>query len=234
MARKKKPEEHAHAESWLVSYCDMISLLVTFFLMMMTFSTKYGEDVREIGVGLLGGSGGVFQDSRTMPYGPRLDRESVEGLARDLRAYLERRGEDETATIRPVKDGFLIGFDLDSCFEQGSAQPPAALVDNLRELAPVLARWTRTVVVEGYVEGDFQPTTAFPDADALGVARADAAAQVLLASSDIRPVNGQIASQGSARPRASETSAIGRASNRRVEIRVVALAPAGETVGKGA
>src|SRR6187397_2286014 len=55
MARKKKPEEHSHSESWLVSYCDMISLLVTFFLMMMTFSTKDTADVREVGVGLLKG-----------------------------------------------------------------------------------------------------------------------------------------------------------------------------------
>ena len=46
---KKKPEEPAHSESWLVSYCDMISLLVTFFLMMMTFSTKEKFDVKEAG-----------------------------------------------------------------------------------------------------------------------------------------------------------------------------------------
>ena len=29
MGRRKKHEESGHAESWLVSYCDMISLLVT-------------------------------------------------------------------------------------------------------------------------------------------------------------------------------------------------------------
>ena len=49
MARKKKPEEHSHGESWLVSYCDLISLLVTFFLMMMTFSSKSTGDLEQIG-----------------------------------------------------------------------------------------------------------------------------------------------------------------------------------------
>ena len=57
-------------ESWLVSYCDMISLLVTFFLMMMTFSTKEKFDVKETGVGLLRGRGGIWQNDMAIPQKP--------------------------------------------------------------------------------------------------------------------------------------------------------------------
>ena len=62
MARQKKPEEHGHSESWLVSYCDMISLLVTFFLMMMTFSTKDNMTFKEASLGLLRGRGGIWKN----------------------------------------------------------------------------------------------------------------------------------------------------------------------------
>src|SRR5580765_2291556 len=140
--RKKKPEEHAHAESWLVSYCDMISLLVTFFLMMLTFSTKQPEDICDIGLSILHGGGGVLE-GHTLPFGERLDRDAVAGLAHDLEKFLEVRGVDEAASIRRVKDGFSIGFDIDSSFAASSAEPPAALVGNLKELAPILARWTQ-------------------------------------------------------------------------------------------
>jgi len=225
MARKKKPEEHSHGESWLVSYCDMISLLVTFFLMMMTFSSSSTEDIKEVGIALLSGGGGAFQDSRTLPMGDPVNREAVVGLASDLKAYLERRGVDESSSIRRAKDGFSIGFDLNSSFERGSAVPTAKLVENLRELAPVLARWSRLVVVEGFVEGDYLPSETHPDADSLGLARASAAAEVLLASADIARSGLQIASHGTSRPRADESTEVGRASNRRVEIKILSLAP---------
>jgi chemotaxis protein MotB len=220
--RKKKPEEHAHAESWLVSYCDMISLLVTFFLMMLTFSTKSTEDIADIGLSLLHGGGGALE-GHTLPFGERLDRDAVAGLARDLANFLEVRGVDEAASIRRVKDGFSIGFDIDASFEPASAVPPAALVSNLKELAPILGRWTQVVVVDGYVEGDFQPTARYPTAESLGLARAAAAAEILLASK-VPSKSLQISTAGTANPRANESSEFGRASNRRVEIRVVSLA----------
>lgn len=231
MARKKKPEEHAHGESWLVSYCDMISLLVTFFLMMMTFSSKSAGDLQEIGLAVLDGGGGPFDGPRTLPMGERLDRSEVEELARALEEFLSQRGEDELATIKPCIDGFSIGFDLASSFESGSAVPTNTLADNLRELSPILARWSRLVIVEGFVEGDFQPTGEHPDADSLGLDRAAAAADILFASADLPRSRVQLASHGTSKPRAPESSPVGIASNRRIEIKIVSLSPSREPLG---
>jgi outer membrane protein OmpA-like peptidoglycan-associated protein len=44
----------------------------------------------------------------------------------------------------------------------------------------------------------------------------------------------QVASHGTSRPRAEESSEIGRASNRRVEVKILALAPSKDTTGRGA
>lgn len=225
MARKKKPEEHAHGESWLVSYCDMISLLVTFFLMMMTFSSKSSGDLEQIGVAILNGGGGPFDGTPTLPMGEKLDRDEVQELAEELREFLESRGTDESGTIKPCADGFSIAFDLDSSFAEGSAEPSKALSANLAELSPILARWSRLVIVEGFVEGDFEPNERYADVDALGLDRAAAAADVLFSSSDITRSHVQLASIGKNRPRANESSEIGRTSNRRVEIKIVSLAP---------
>ncbi len=225
MARKKKPEEHAHGESWLVSYCDMISLLVTFFLMMLTFSSKHTGDLEQIGASILDGGGGPFDGTPTLPMGEKLNRDEVQDLAEELRQFLERRGVDESGTIRPSADGFSIAFDVDSSFEAGSAVPTKELEANLAELSPILARWSRLVIVEGFVEGDFAPTAAHPDVDSLGLDRASAAAEVLIASAPLPRSRIQISSQGQSRPRAVESSPIGLASNRRVEIKIVSLAP---------
>lgn len=221
---KKKPEEPSHGESWLVSYCDMISLLVTFFLMMMTFSTKEKFDVKEAGVGLLRGRGGVWQNMMILPQEHDVDPSVVDALSRDLAALAESQGDDPVASVKDQLDGLTISFDLRSSFGPGSAEVNEALRENLATLARALQRYTHLVVVEGFCDDRFQPTPELPTAEAMGLARARNAAQVMLESSELPPDLLQIASPGVARPRASNDTPTGRTSNRRVEVRILALA----------
>ena len=224
MGRRKKPEEHAHAESWLVSYCDMISLLVTFFLMMMTFSSHEKYDVKEVGVGLLNGRGGIWKNPYAFPKEGEVEPSVVSALARDLADLSEQQIGDQSTSIRPLLDGFTISFDVRSSFAPGSAEISTELEKNLLKLAGVLKRYTHLIVVEGFTDSHFQPTPEHPTADAMGIARAQAAARVMLENSLIAPDQLQIASTGMLRPRASNDTATGRTSNRRVEVRVIALA----------
>ena len=224
MGRRKKPEEHSHSESWLVSYCDMISLLVTFFLMMMTFSTKDTADVREVGVGLLRGRGGIWNSNVYMPLHEDIDPQTVDAIARDVAALAENQKDGARANVRELTDGFAISFDLASSFAPGSAEPTQALEQNMRTLGSFLQRYTQLVVIEGFTDDRFQPTPQYPDAEAISIARAQAAAKILLQGSLISPEQVQIAGLGAIRPRAQNDSPLGRTSNRRIEVRVVSLA----------
>jgi chemotaxis protein MotB len=224
MGRRKKPEEHSHSESWLVSYCDMISLLVTFFLMMMTFSTTETADVREVGVGLLRGRGGIWNSKVYMPLHDEVDPQTVGAIARDVAALAESQKDGARSNVRELTDGFAISFDLSASFAPGSAQPTQALVQNMRTLGGFLQRYTQLVVVEGFSDDRFQPTPEFPDAESISIARAQAAARALLENSTVAPEQVQIAGLGPIRPRAPNDTPLGRTSNRRVEVRVVSLA----------
>ncbi len=221
---KKKRDDPAHSESWLVSYCDMISLLCTFFLMMMTFSTKEEFDVHQVGIGLLNGRGGVWQSPISFPEQEDVDPSVVSRLARDLAALNEVQAGDQPTSIQKQQDGFTISFDTRCSFAPGSTAVTPALHKNLVTIAGALQTYTNLVVVEGFTDDRFQPTPQYPTAEALGIARAQAAARVILESSLISPDQLQIASVGMLRPRTTNESATGRTSNRRVEIRVVSLA----------
>jgi chemotaxis protein MotB len=221
---KKKQEEAGHSESWLVSYCDMISLLVTFFLMMMTFSTKDRLDVKETGVGLLHGRGGIWKNMMALPQEHEVEPSVVDALARDLAQLAEAQGEHASSSVQARLDGLTITFDLASSFAPGSAEPRPALREHLVDLARSLERYTHLIVVDGFTDDRFQPTPEFPDANVMGLARAQAAARVMLENSALPPQLVQVAGIGTARPRASNDTPAGRTSNRRVEVRVLALA----------
>lgn len=225
MARKKKPEEHAHAESWLVSYCDMISLLVTFFLMMMTFSTSSKYDVKEVGVGLMHGRGGIWKNPMTMPTENAVDMLQVNMLARELSGMFDAPPGEQTPTVRSLVDGFSIGFDLESSFDPGSEEVRPALRAELLRVAQILARFPFMIVVEGYTDTMFKPTPLFRDDIAMGYARAREAAAVLIDSGLMTTDRVQIASFGQLRPRAQNDTPLGRQSNRRVELRVLPMTP---------
>ncbi len=61
MRRKKREEEHENLERWLITYADLITLLLAFFIMMYVFSKqdaqKYDEVVGHLKTIFTGGAG---------------------------------------------------------------------------------------------------------------------------------------------------------------------------------
>lgn len=219
MGKKKHEVPEGAGEGWLVSYCDMISLLVTFFLMMMTFSTSDKGDVKAIGVGLLKGRGGVFPN--LTGFGPpiEIDRSMLENLARDL--DLHRAADTERRVVLDAAvDGLAIEFGSECSFAVGSFEVSATLAAELAKLAPLLAKHDQLVLVEGHTDTSEEESH---DVERLGLERASEAARVLLASSRLRPDQVQISSLGSTKLRAVEGTALGRKLNRRVALRVLAV-----------
>ena len=48
MKRRKAEEEHENLERWLITYADLITLLLAFFIMMYTFSKQDAEKYDEV------------------------------------------------------------------------------------------------------------------------------------------------------------------------------------------
>jgi chemotaxis protein MotB len=245
MARRKFVEEQpAGAPEWIVTFSDMISLLVTFFVMLMSFSTITDRETMLIVEAFANSRGGVVLN----PLGPDavepppIDRlsgiHSMRGAPRpharpdeELLVTLEEMGQrdDEEHVeldLAATPDGLRIAFDERAAFAPGSAEVAPALERALGELGRVLESYGYLVVVEGHTDGAFEPTPRFPSAQALGAARAAAAARVLLATSALSLESVQVAGLGAERPRADDGTAGGRTLNRRVELRVLSLSKA--------
>lgn len=220
---KKHQEEPGGGEGWLVSYCDMISLLVTFFLMMMTFSTSSKGDIKSAGVGILKGRGGVFPNLTGVPAGDAPPEPILNSIASALEDQRGVGGLKDALALTPELDGLTIQFGEDCSFAPGSAELTPAARRVLETLGRAVQTYTHLIVVEGHTDDRVRPTDEYPDAEALSAARAVSAARVLLEAGRLPPELLQIAGRGSERPRRPNDTAVDRVWNRRFEVRLVAL-----------
>lgn len=242
--RKLSEDRPAGAPKWIVTFTDMVSLLVTFFVMMMSFSTIEEREELLITEAFSNSSPGVVLNlkghSAVQP--PEYDRQhAIHPMRGGLRPHvrpddellqnLEEMGQRATdehleLDFSQAADGLLISFDREAAFLPGSAEVPADLRPRLVELARVLEHYGHLVVVEGFTDDAFQPTPRYPDAKALAAARASAAAEVMIGASRLGPEAVQIAGLGPLRPREGNDTAEGRTANRRVEVRVLSMSKA--------
>ena len=110
-----------------------------------------------------------------------------------------------------------------AAFAPGSIEVNPFLARSLGELGRTLEHYPHLVVVEGHTDSAFEPSPAFPDAEDLALARAQAAAAVLLRESRMPATLLQIGGLGHTEPIADDATAWGRTLNRRVEVRILSL-----------
>lgn len=228
----------ASAPEWIVTFSDMVSLLVTFFVLLLTF-TATGQTRDALGKMRLAGSSGIMprqdgtdpiEDVRDMS---KLDSVDAVGASTqqhsrpdiELPQDLEHMGQKLDALhvaqdLNQIFDGLVLRFPPECSFAPGSATPTPALVKSLREMAKVLPHYPLLITIEGHTDDHFQPDDAHPDAESLSLARALAAANLLRADPAFAEIQLGLAARGAMYPRVENDSPLGRLSNRRIEIRL--------------
>jgi chemotaxis protein MotB len=227
------------APEWITTFVDMISLLVTFFILLFTFSSIRDYDAFTFPKNILSTTGIWSNEGLKDLSAPDddimssfdLERGSRTPHARSMSELLdsiEEMGQKLTDEhiefdANRVEDGLRIRFDPRAGFAPGSTQVNAVLEKSLGELGRTVESYSNTIVIEGYTDSRFTPSPDFDSAEALSFARARAAADVLLSFSGVDPELIQIAGVGSRRPRSRGDSALERRRDRRVEVRIQAL-----------
>lgn len=243
MARKKKPEEHANHERWLVSYADFITLLFAFFVVMFAVSQvdskKMGRFTESFNEALewqvLNGDGrGLMQGQKPAgngspssqvsspfpkPHEFAADKDQIrKGLTRKASTIPELAG----LTMLELRGELVLRLPERLMFEVGEAtmHPDGkialdAITEELRA-RPVRIR------IEGHTDSAPIRTPKYPSNWELSTARAMAVVAFLVESRKLEPARLAAAGYGEHHPIASNDSAEGRAQNRRVDIIVVA------------
>lgn len=231
LARKRKNIESSGA-SWLDTYADMVTLLLTFFVLLYSMSTIDAEKYYAIVEAFSKGNVAVTQED--LPPGEdMLENGSVEELITDieedndeidklytlLMEYVKENNLTESVEITKSVEYVFIRFYDNITFNGYSNQLKSSgkeILDVLAEGLGLVTEYIEEVIIAGHT-AEVEKDTSQIDRN-LSTERANAVLEYLEAKHVIDPAMYLAIGYGLYSPIADNDTAEGRAKNRRVEI----------------
>ena len=251
MRRRRRSEEGAHHERWLVSYADFMTLLFALFVVLFASSHHDKMAIQKVSsavksgfreLGSFSGSnstvdvspsdisrvGSVLSPTETGGARPSIVAGNagidVLELQRKLNKALGKEIERQEVGLRMTPEGFVISLHELGFFDSGEARLLPGAAEKIKRIAGVLMQYGLDMRVEGHSDNVPIHNAAFRSNWDLSTARAMAVAMMLLNDSGFDPKRMSIAGYAEYHPAASNETAEGRRANRRVDIVVVSVA----------
>lgn len=237
MKRKKTEVGHNNNERWLLTYADMITLLMAFFIMMYSMSVLNLSKFHAAAVSIRSGFGGMIQGQGKSVLGTSgsfsaqpspMEKGELAGAAwkaiKPLVSFIERDPELRKSTlIGQDNRGIVISVLSDNMlFDPASAGIKYQAHPLLDRIAEMLDTTTNQIRIEGYT-CDLPPRNndLYPTNWELSTARA---VNVLRYFTEIKGLDARrfsVAGYAGLRPVVPNTSEQNRRKNRRVDIVIV-------------
>jgi chemotaxis protein MotB len=231
MRRKSENEEHGSSERWLLTYADMITLLMAFFIMMYSMSVLNLSKFREAAFSIRSGFGGMIRGQGQSPLGasgmfgpkPSAIQGDTAGVSwkvlKPLVSYIENTSGANTVEIGEDQRGIVITIGSDALlFNPGSAIIREKAWPVLDKIAGTLAKADNLVQIEGHTCNLPTRSSRYPSNWELSTARATNVLRYLVERKKLQSWRFAAAGYGAVRPVAMNDTDANRRKNRRVEI----------------
>lgn len=211
------------APFWMTTFSDMVTLLLTFFVLIVSMSEVEVIKFRNAMTYFTGQTSVLDYPSMVDPAVSRQEIEehfkSREELVDELARYLEENNLEDKVRVNLTEEGVHVSIVDSVMFASGSAvllQSAGSILDKVGEILTPIAR---SVVVEGHTDNRPIQTAQFPSNWELSGARAASVVRFFLNQSHaLDPAKYKTIGYGEYRPEVSNDTPQGRARNRRVEI----------------
>lgn len=231
--KKKHHEEEGNNERWLITYSDLITLLLVFFIILYAFSKIDNDKYKNLasgfntvfgsGTGILVGDGtGEMVGDGIGGAGGEGGEQTEEGMLSDIKdevdSYLTSNGLEESVSTDIDDRGLIIRMSNSILFDSGTANIKADNSSSLSTIGTLLNSMPNYIRIEGHTDTLPISNTKFKSNWELSVLRATNVAEILIADAGIKPERISVLGYGEFRPIADNSTAEGRAKNRRVDI----------------
>ncbi|OIU70868.1 flagellar motor protein MotS [Rossellomorea aquimaris] len=232
--RRRPPEPRSHAPRWMVTFSDLITLILVFFILLFSMSqidiVKFRaiadsfqqKDILDFEPSIIPSEQPSGKNNLEMT-GEIADREEkqeeeLRGLLSDIRSYLRENGLDEIVTATRTERGVVLVLPEQSLFDSGEADVLPSSYLFLDKVGALLERIPNFVKVEGHTDNRPISTSQFPSNWELSSARASSVIRYLTSTEDLDPKRFIAVGYGDTRPVAPNDTEENLQKNRRVEI----------------
>lgn len=230
MAREKKEEEPAGTPAWMVTFSDLMTLLLTFFVLLLSMAVI---DERRKLVTLNSVSSafglGTTQSNPRSPQNVRRDIEPGAMMEDDMELLRDKIWDDQNQDLNFQENRYvqILSIDSEVLFAPGESVLKEEGKALLRKFAPVLVNIKYPLLVAGHSAtrrdeegGRYEvrlDSTQLDSTWSLSLARSVSVYR-LLADEGVPTTHLSIEAFGQFRPRYSDATPEGRRKNRRVDL----------------
>jgi chemotaxis protein MotB len=252
----EEEEEEAGGEGgmlrWLITYADLITLLLAFFIILYAISRTQQVRFAQIttalaqefdsnsvigqspGPSIINGQSGTHTElSSPNAISSPSEVRALSHLQQALEAAIDRAGLASQVSVSTDMRGVEVSIDAALLFPPASASLNAQAVSLLSRLGSALKAVPNDIEVAGYTDSTPIHTSAFLSNWQLSAMRAANVVYVLSEVPGINPSRLSIAAFSKYHPIASNATAAGRQLNRRVNILVLRAKVAEVSIGNG-
>lgn len=225
MKKQKEELKEPSAPFWMSTFADMVTLLLVFFILILSYSTIQLEKFRGA-MSSMKGALGVLPEMGSIERTSKID---LDNETRQSGAEIHQRVEELKQTVSEMKMSEMIEIEYtpsgihillgdNVLFDLGKASLKKDAFPILKEIAEIVEGQGMEIYVEGHTDNIPISTARFPTNWELSTARALGVVRYLYDKEGIPAGNLAAVGHGEHRPLVPNDSRENRARNRRVEI----------------
>ncbi len=220
---EEEEDEEPTAPFWMTTYSDMVTLLLTFFVLIVSMSEVEVKKFKEALSHFNGRTSVLAFESAAPPTRPNAEIRNLlkarEDRLDELADYLNEKNLRRKVNVSVSEMGIHVSIVDSIVFASGRAELLESAKDVLQTVSRLLTPTSKGVVVEGHTDDQPIQTLQFPSNWELSGARAASVVRFFLRQDHaLDPRYYKTVGYGEYRPVANNVTASGRARNRRVEI----------------
>lgn len=221
---KKRPEKEPNNERWLLTYSDLITLLMVFFVILYAMSnvssSKY-KAVSDSFRSVMGGGGNIIADSNgdgdsVTPI--QTEQQKFDDMQKDMDKYISEYGLGDSVSTYMEDKGLIIRFNDSMIFDTGKADVKEDVKNKLIKISNVINKVDNYIRVEGHTDNVPIKNDQYKSNWQLSSIRSSNVGEFLIDYGKISPQRVSVVGYGEYKPVEQNTTDEGRNKNRRVEI----------------
>lgn len=253
--RKRRSAPHENHERWLITYADLITLLLIFFVVLyamsqidvkkydtlaesLTHQFRHADSVVELGTGITGAlDRSKFETpppSATPSDDPQLDEarikeQELQDLLKIIQQYVKINHLEKQVFVEDTPKGIAIRLSDVFLFDLGKADLKKPALPILDRLSSLFGKLDTTISIQGHTDNlPIQAGGTFQDNWGLSAGRALSVLRYFVDTRKVVEDKFEVAGYADTRPIAKNDSEANRQKNRRVEILVLRQATQNE------